>query len=142
MTTTNPRCVVDTNVLISAFISDKGNPRKTVRHVLGSGVLLASTATFEEFDSRIRRPRISKHGSPDELEAYVGLLSGQAEFITVTESITACSDPDDNMFLELAVSGAADYIVTGNMKDFPPSPFQGIPILSPAEFVEMVMTEK
>ena len=142
MTTTNPRCVVDTNVLISAFISALGNPSKTVRYVLSNGVFLASTATFEEFDSRLRRPRIRKYGSPEEFEAYVGLLLDEAEFVTVTDRVTACSDPDDDMFLELAVSGRADYIVTGNLKDFPPSPFQGIPILSPAEFVKMVLTEK
>jgi predicted nucleic acid-binding protein len=71
MTTTNPRCVVDTNVLISAFISAEGNPSKTVRYVLTNGVFLASTATFEEFDTRIRRPWIRKYGHPDELEAYI-----------------------------------------------------------------------
>ena len=47
--------------------------------------------------------------------------------IAITEKITACTDPNDDMFLEVAVNGQADYIITGNIKDFPPSPFRGIP---------------
>ena len=48
---------------------------------------------------------------------------------------------DDDKFLELAVSGRADYLITGNLKDFPPSPFRGIEIVNPAEFVELIQAQ-
>ncbi len=45
------------------------------------------------------------------------LIWEESRFIAITETITACTDPDDDKFLELAVSGQADYIITGNMKN-------------------------
>ena len=63
-------------------------------------------------------------------------------FVEITKEIAECPDPNDDMFLELAVSGNADYLITGNLKDFPPSPFQGLPILSPAAFLETVLWKK
>ena len=101
------------------------------------GLFLTSNETFEEFITRIRRPKFRKYGSPEELEAYVGLLLDRAESISVSDFFTECRDPDDDKFFELAVSGRADYIITGNIKDFPPNPFRGIPILTPAEFFEL-----
>ncbi len=139
--TNKPRCVVDTNVLISAFLSKKGKPSRVVRRVLTHGVLLESAATFEELETCIRRPKFRKYGPPEEVEAYLGLLSDQSHFVTITEPITACTDPDDDMFLEVAVNGQADYLITGNIKDFPPSPFRGLPILRPAEFLEIELSE-
>ena len=103
--------------------------------------MLKSAATFEELETCIRRPKFRKYGPPEEVEAYLGLLSDQSHFVTITEKITACTDPDDDMFLEVAVNGQADYLITGNIKDFPPSPFRGIPILRPAEFLEIELSE-
>ncbi len=136
---TDPRCVLDTNVLISGVLSDQGKPNQVVSHVIRHGTLLASEATYEELQSRLRtRPRFRKYLTLDEIEAYLNQIYVASTFIEVTEAIQACSDPDDDMFLELAVSGSADYLVTGNTKDFPPSPFQGIPILRPAESVALI----
>gem|GEM_PF-5759409 len=44
-------------------------------------------------------------------------------------------DPDDAMFVEVAVAGQADAIVTGHTGHFPPHPFRGLPVLLPAEFL-------
>ena len=140
---TNPRCVIDTNVLISAALSPLGKPRRVVDFVVLSGTLLASTATFHEFETRIRRPRLLRYfGNEEEREGFIHRIHSVSRFEQVTTSVSACSDPDDDMFLELALSAGADYIITGNLKDFPPSPFQGIPILRPAEFVETVIPKE
>ena len=128
--TSKPRCVVDTNVLISAFLSPSGKPNKVVRWVLADGVLLESVATFEELETSIRRPKFEKYAPLEELEAYLGLIFDQTKFIAITETVSACVDPDDDNFLELAVSGKADYLITGNTKDFPPNQSRGIPILT------------
>ncbi len=139
--TTRPRCVIDTNVLISGAISDKGKPNRVVSYVLRHGTLLASTETFEELRTRLRgKQRFRKYLTLQEIDAHLNLIYTGSHFINITETITACSDPDDDKFLELAVSGDADYLITGNIKDFPPSPFRDIPILRPAEFLEMVLS--
>ena len=53
-----------------------------------------------------------------------------------TEMIEACSDPDDDIFLEVAVSGKAECIVTRNVRDFPSDRFRRIPILTPEQFLK------
>jgi predicted nucleic acid-binding protein len=45
-------------------------------------------------------------------------------------------DPDDEPFLEIAVSGGADYLVTGNAAHFPPELCQGTKVVSPADFLK------
>lgn len=140
---TKPRCVVDTNVLISGALSKHGKPRKVVDFIDASGIILSSQATFEEFETRIRRKKFDKYFvDPHERKEYIDwIYSLSYPFVEITKEIAECPDPDDDKFLELAVSGNADYLITGNLKDFPPSPFQGIPILSPAEFLETVLWE-
>ena len=52
----------------------------------------------------------------------------------------ACRDPDDDKLLELAVNGAADFIVTGDDDLLVMNPFRGIAIVTPAEFLTVVTT--
>jgi predicted nucleic acid-binding protein len=51
------------------------------------------------------------------------------------EVITACRDPKDNKFLELAVSGQATHLISGDPDLLVLSPFRGIPIVTPQAFV-------
>jgi putative PIN family toxin of toxin-antitoxin system len=59
-----------------------------------------------------------------------------AELVTITEGITACRDPRDDKFLELAVNGRADLIVSGDRDLLVLDPFRGISIVTPAAFVQ------
>jgi predicted nucleic acid-binding protein len=61
-----------------------------------------------------------------------------AERVGVVERIRACRDPDDDKFLELAVNGRADMIVSGDVDLLALRPFRGIPVLGPAAFVQGV----
>jgi putative PIN family toxin of toxin-antitoxin system len=66
------------------------------------------------------------------------LLAG-AELVTVRERIAVCRDPKDNKFLELAINGRADLIVSGDIDLLALDPFRGIPIVTPAGFVRDVV---
>ncbi len=134
--TNNPRVVFDTNVLISAALRELGKPRKALNWVSRSGVLLFSEETFQELERTLYKPRLLRLLEEYQRRAFLDWMRMRGSFIEVMETVRACSDPDDDKFLELALSGQADYIVTGNIRDFPPSPFEGIPIIRPAEFVE------
>jgi putative PIN family toxin of toxin-antitoxin system len=61
-----------------------------------------------------------------------------AELVTITERIACCRDPHDDKFLELAVSGRADMIVSGDADLLALNPFCGIPIVTPAMFLQEV----
>ena len=56
--------------------------------------------------------------------------------VKVTESIAICRDPKDNMILELAVSGNAEVIVTGDDDLLAMNPFKDISILNPQSFLK------
>ena len=71
----------------------------------------------------------------DEVATYLALLSTFVIVVTPVESITACRDPDDNMVLEVAVAGGADYIVTEDKDLRVLTPFRGIPIVTIRKFL-------
>jgi predicted nucleic acid-binding protein len=52
--------------------------------------------------------------------------------------VQACRDPDDDKFLEVAMSGGADWIVTGDADLLALHPFEGIAIVTPADFLRLV----
>jgi len=65
----------------------------------------------------------------------VARLLAAAELVPITERIAACRDPTDDKFLELAVNGHADLIVSGDSDLLVLNPFRDIPIVTPAAFV-------
>jgi uncharacterized protein len=86
----------------------------------------------------LARPHIASVTSPSFREGLIKLLA-RSELVTITERITACRDPSDDKFLELAVSGRADLIVTGDADLIALNPFREIPIVTPAQFVQGVV---
>lgn len=62
--------------------------------------------------------------------------------ITVTSIITDCRDPKNNKFLELAIDGNADYIITSDPDLLILHPYLGISIVTPAQFLSIITAEK
>ena len=131
------RVVVDTNVFISAALKEKSLPAMAVHIVAENGRLLKSTLTERELFVTLARPRLVPL-IPPRLRDWLRELLAAAELVTITERITACRDPKDGKFLELAISGHADLIVSGDADLLALNPFRGIPIVSPAAFVQRV----
>jgi putative PIN family toxin of toxin-antitoxin system len=71
-----------------------------------------------------------------ETHAWLQSLMASAELVTIGERIAACRDPTDDKFLELAVAGHADLIVTGDGDLLALHPFRDIAIVTPAVLVE------
>lgn len=74
---------------------------------------------------------------PSFREGLAKVLTG-AELVAITERIAACRDPKEHKFLELAVNGHADLIVSGDADLLALNPFRGIPIVTPATFVRQI----
>ncbi len=136
--TTERRFVIDTSVLISAALQKLGKPRQTVVQAALHGTLLASSSTVEELESRLRRSKFDPYVSLEEREEFLDWIHGLLTFIPITETITACRDPKDDKFLELAVSGQADLIISSDHDLLVLHPFRGISILKPAAFLDTV----
>jgi putative PIN family toxin of toxin-antitoxin system len=127
------RLVVDTNVFISAALKDVSLPGSAIRWVWKFGGLLKTPATEIEVLAVLQRPRIAPKIAPDFLDT-IHVIFAAAELVPITERVTACRDPDDDKFLELAVNGRADVIVSGDDDLLTLDTFRGIPIITPAAF--------
>jgi putative PIN family toxin of toxin-antitoxin system len=127
------RLVVDTNVIVSAAPKDSSWPAAVIRWVDSFGVLLKSNSTEEEVFEVLRRPRIARNIAPL-FDVRLRQIFGYAELVTITEQMAACRDPKDDKFLELAVNGNADIIVSGDADLLVMDRFRGIPIIAPAAF--------
>lgn len=131
------RVVVDTNVLVSAALKETSSPALAVYLVEQHGCLLKSTATEQELWQVMARPRLAALMAPRFLE-WLATLMAAAEQVSIAEPIAACRDPKDDKFLELAVNGKADLIVSGDADLLALTPFRGIPIVQPATFIRAI----
>jgi len=132
------RVVVDTNVVISAIIRPQGRTGQVLAHLRhGRYTLLTSQAALEELVDVLMRPRIrDRYGlTADDVESLLALMLLRAELVVPHRSLAVCRDPKDDKFLEIAIAGAADLIVSGDKDLLTLHPFEGIPIVTPAEFL-------
>ncbi len=129
------KIVVDTNVFVSAAFKKNSWPASVVRWIDRHGGFLKSTATEAQLIEVLQRPYIARKTPAGYLEGVRRILIA-AEDVTISERIAACRDPTDDKFLELAVNGQADMIVTGDLDLLVLNPFRGIPIIDPAAFVQ------
>lgn len=128
------RVVIDTNVLISASLNAAGAPRKLIDRILSerNGVLLFSDETFTELESRFNHRKFDKYVSRELRTLFQAQLEAVAEWVAVTGAKLGCRDPHDDKFLETALMGEADCLITGDQDLLVMSPFHDIPILTPA----------
>jgi len=127
------RLVVDTNVFVSATFKRISWLASVVRWIARHGGLLKSLVTEQELVDVLQRPRLMAKADPD-LTADLRRLLAVAELITISEPVVACRDPKDDKFLELAVNGSADIIISGDTDLLTLNRFRGIPILDAATF--------
>jgi putative PIN family toxin of toxin-antitoxin system len=131
------RIVLDTNVLVSAALKDRSPPALAVHLAARQGVPLKSEATERQLFDVLARPYFLTLVSPD-TRTWLRSVMATAELVAIVERVTACRDPTDDKFLELAVNGHADLIVSGDNDLLVLDPFRRIPILTPAAFVRRV----
>ncbi len=81
------------------------------------------------------RPKFDRYLSVEERQAFLLQVGYVAEFVRILRSIRACRDPRDDKFLELAVNGNADAILTGDEDLLALHPFNKVNILTPAEWL-------
>jgi len=131
------RCVFDTSVLVSAALLDDSKPRMALDLAVRKGKILLSFAVLAELYDVLGRKRFRRYINEEDIRHFLAALTREAQWVDVHVQIAACRDPMDDKFLELAVSGQADYIVTGDADLIVLHPFRGIEILMPGAFLEM-----
>lgn len=131
------RVVLDTNVVVSAVLLAGSVPRQAFDKALAEGTVLVSAPVVLELADVLGRERLNKYLLEEERMRFLVALLKETELVEVTETVTECRDAKDNKFLELAVSGKADYIVSGDQDLLVLTPFRGITVLTPAQFLSV-----
>lgn len=129
------RFVCDVNVIISAVLLPGSKPDYALRKAQDLGELLVSESIWLELEQVLARPKFNRYITPEERNDFLLELSETIQFINVTEQINECRDPKDNKYLELAVSGKAECIVTGDNDLLVLNPWRDIEILTVQEFL-------
>lgn len=132
------RAVVDTGVLVSALIKRQGTTGNVLLALRdGLFVMIYTTDILVEIIDVLGRPefRSKYHIEPDDITVLVNLVRLRGELVTPKRKITACRDPRDDKFLEAALAAEVDCIVSGDSDLLDLSPFEDIPILRPADFL-------
>lgn len=130
------RIVADTNCLVSRLLLPESVPAKAVRKAVDKGQLLISDATLEELADVLSRPKFDRYVSLEDRQEFIRVLGRVVERVAITSPVKTCRDPKDDKFLEVAVSGDADIIVTGDDDLLELHPFRGVEIITPREYLK------
>lgn len=132
---TTQRIVVDTNILVSRLLLPKSVPGQAVRKAEREGVVIASRATLDELSDVLSRRKLDRYVSVEQRRKYVRRLLGTVEIVTVRATVRASRDASDDKFLELALSGDAALILTGDADLLVLNPFRGIAIRTASDYL-------
>lgn len=129
------RVVLDTNVVVSALLLSDSVPRQAFDKALDRGEVIISTPVLLELAELLTRDKLNKYLTEQGRMRFLVALLKESELVGITEQISDCRDPNDNKFLELAVCGNADVLVTGDDDLLVLNPFRGIAVLTPRDFL-------
>ncbi len=133
---TDLRFVFDTSAVVSAVLLKQSVARQAFDKAVAQGQLLVSQPTVDEVNEVFRRKGFDKYVLEDERIEFITALVREAIVVEISVTVTECRDPKDDKFLELAVSGQAACIVSGDDDLLSLHPFRGIPILTPRQFLD------
>jgi uncharacterized protein len=129
------RVVFDTNVLISALLFASSTPAQALELAFRNGQLVATSATMSELTTKLRSTKFDRYVSQHARDALLIRLTGLMELVDVVDQIRASRDPKDDKFLEAAVNGRADVLVSGDRDLLDLNPFREIQILPPRDYL-------
>jgi putative PIN family toxin of toxin-antitoxin system len=131
------RIVLDTNVLVAGLLKPFGPPAQLVRLVLDGRLECAVDARIlAEYDDVVHRPRLNI--DPAKLESVLREIRAGGLPVASVPLPAPLPDPTDEAFVEVGLAGGARCLVTGNVVHFPEDRCLGLPVLRPAELVDVL----
>ncbi len=135
------RAVIDTGVFVSALIRPQGKTGAVLQALKDKRfTMIYSTDILVEIIDVLGRDKFRSkyHISPDDIAALIDLIRLRGELVIPSQKLTVCRDPKDDIFLEAALEGKAEYIVSGDFDLLDMKSFENIPILRVAEFLARI----
>lgn len=129
------RIVLDTNVIVSGFLSPYQAPGAIVRMASDLTLRLCYDARiFSEYEEVLARHKFGFKS--EKVEAFLEQVKVRGERVVAKPLSKPLPDQTDQMFLEVALAGKAECLVTGNLKHFPRAFCQGMSVFSPPNFLD------
>jgi len=126
------RLVLDTNVVISAFINPSGKPSQVIKIALSRKAELYYNSTILcEYESVMLRPKFREKIDPDNVQRFINLLRSIGVSFSSLPGAVKLSDESDQIFYDTA-AGSGSILISGNAKHFPKDPF----IMTPTDFLK------
>jgi putative PIN family toxin of toxin-antitoxin system len=137
------RAVLDTNVLVSGFTEyrhPEGTPAQVLRRWREGGyLLLISDVIRMELGRTLRKPYYAARLTSEQVREIEELLETDAKFIEISDDVVdVATHPEDDSVLATAISGQAHVIVTGDRQLQRLGTYQGVAIVSPREFLDLL----
>lgn len=134
-----PRVILDTNVIVSAFLKPESNPALILSLFLeGYFTLCLCEEIWMEYQEVLQRPKFQNldHVS---LKKISSIIKEKALWFVPRVPVNILkNDPADNKFLACALEAQADYLITGNTRHFPFKKFHSTQIINPRDFIELI----
>jgi putative PIN family toxin of toxin-antitoxin system len=130
------KIVLDTNIVVSGLLQSQGNPAQVLTLVLAGAVQACHDGRIlAEYAEVLARPRFKF--DPKRVREVLTKLEMDGVAIDASgEADLDLPDADDEPFLAVALAASADFLVTGNLSDYPPDKRRGCAVISPAAFME------
>ena len=130
------RLVLDTNVVVSGALKPKGLERTALIFALTPpAALFVSREILAEYTEVLSRPELRIPA--EEGRQLMQLVSVRARVVAPKRRLAVCRDPDDDVFLECAEGGRADYLITGNKRHFP-THWHATKVINAKELLEII----
>ena len=130
------KIVLDTNVLVSGLLTPFGTSGEIVRMIsAGKLILQYDSRILLEYQDVLYRPKF--RFDKDQIELLIDYIKKNGRAVPTSPLKIRLPDPDDTPFLEVAIGGETEYLVTGNKGHYPRRFREGIKVLSPTEFIDL-----
>ena len=128
------RLVLDTNVVISAFINPNDTPSQILKLILNRNAELCyNLPILGEYEKVALRQKFSSKINPDHIRRFFDLIRNIGILYDPAPGKIKLLDESDRIFHDTA-KGSGSFLITGNIKHFPKEPF----IKLPADFIKQL----
>jgi putative PIN family toxin of toxin-antitoxin system len=131
-----PRFVFDANVIVSAFLFKTSQPRLALETAKNQGIIILSEMVIDELSNVLSRSKFDRYLAKSIRQELLETLVEASLLVQPSESIDECRDAKDNKYLELAISGHAESLITGDEDLLVLNPFRNIKIITVLEFLD------
>lgn len=130
------KIVLDTNIAVSGLLQSQGNPARVLALVLSGAIQVChGERILAEYAEVLARPRFKF--DPKCVREVLNKMETDGLAVDASgQSDVDLPDADDEPFLAIALAASADFLVTGNLSDYPPDKRRGCAVVSPAAFME------